>query len=105
MRRTHLSGDKLELLDRRAVLLMAVTWLPLLILTLIEGHAWAGSVLMPFLGDIGSHVRFLVAMPLLLGAELVAFERMRFMPGEFLLRDLIPPEKKGVFINAVKSAM
>ena len=75
-RRTRLAGDALQLLRRRIVVLITVAWVPLLALSIAEGHAW-GSVALPFLHDIEMHVRLLVALPLLVVAELVVHRRTR----------------------------
>jgi hypothetical protein len=37
-RRPYLSGDALELVRRRVVVIMAIAWLPLLVLSMIGGH-------------------------------------------------------------------
>ncbi len=63
-RRTHLGGDALELLHRRVVASILLAWVPLLVLSLVEGHAWGGNVKLPFFRDIEMHVRLLVAVPL-----------------------------------------
>jgi hypothetical protein len=39
LQRTHLTGDALQLLRRRVVVLTMTAWAPLLILTAVEGHA------------------------------------------------------------------
>lgn len=49
---------------RLAALLVALTWLPLLLLTLMEGTAYDG-VSIPLLGDFLPHGRYLIALPLL----------------------------------------
>jgi len=56
-------------LARTAVLPGAVTWLPLLVLSVIEGLA-VGGARIPFLCDLAAHVRFLVAIPILVLAEI-----------------------------------
>src|ERR1044071_4393119 len=65
-RRAHLSGDGLELVRRRIVVLAAVAWIPLLVLSALEGKAWGDAVAVPFLRDVDAHARFLVALPLLI---------------------------------------
>src|SRR5262247_1596525 len=67
-RRAHLSGDALQLLQRRVAVLTLFAWLPLLALSTWEGTAWTG-VALPFLRDFEAQVRFLVALPLLVIAE------------------------------------
>ncbi len=53
-------------------LLIAVTllWLPLAVLTLIEGTFAGDAVAQPFIYDVVPQVRFLIALPLLLFADL-----------------------------------
>ena len=62
---------------------VVLTWLPLLLLSLAAGHAWGNSVTLPFLHDVELHVRLLVALPLMIVAELVVHQRMRPVVGQF----------------------
>jgi len=50
------------------------------------------------------HLRFLLALPLLVVAELVVYERMRFVGKEFLERNLIPENGMTRFEDAIASA-
>ena len=84
-RRTRLAGDTLQLLRRRIVVLALLAWGPLLLLSIAEGHAWGAGVKLPFLYDIDMHVRLLLALPLLILAELVVHQRMRPVVGQFLV--------------------
>jgi hypothetical protein len=103
-RRTHLSGDVLELLSRRILALGTIAWLPLLILTALEGTAWGHAIKLPFLADIDAHVRFLIALPLLIVAELVVHQRMRLVVRQFLERGLVPDDARQKFDAAISSA-
>jgi hypothetical protein len=51
-RRSRLSGDALELLHRRVLVLTVVAWAPLLLLSVVEGAAWGGRVTLTFLHDV-----------------------------------------------------
>jgi hypothetical protein len=104
-RRARLSGDTLELLRRRVVAACVIGWLPLLALTAWEGTAWHGAVRLPFLLDIDLHVRLLVAVPLLVLAELVVHMRMRPVVRQFLDRELIPDHSRPRFEAAIASAI
>jgi hypothetical protein len=88
-RRARLSDDTLELLRRRILVIALIAWLPLLVLSALEGNAWGGGVVMPFLYDADAHVRFLIALPLLVLAELVVHQRMRPIVRQFAERGLI----------------
>ncbi|RPH53746.1 MAG: hypothetical protein EHM84_03230 [Lysobacterales bacterium] len=104
-RGTRLAGDALQLLRRRIAVLTLLVWAPLLLLSVAEGGFWSGSVKLPFLHDVELHVRLLVALPLLIVAELVVNRRMRPMVGQFLERGLIPDAARAQFDSAIASAM
>ena len=53
----------------RPLWLPLVAWLPLLLLTAVQGVAVDGRVRSPFLLDVAVHVRFWISVPLLLIAE------------------------------------
>jgi hypothetical protein len=71
LRRAHLSDDALSLQRRRIVVLALIAWLPLLLLATLSGSLFDGGVAVPFLYDVEVHVKFLVALPLLVMAELL----------------------------------
>ena len=86
--RSRLATPAFELMKRRIVFITLFAWLPLLLLSLVNGKAWRG-VGLPFLYDIEMHARFLVALPLLIAAEMVVHQRMRQIVGQFIDRDII----------------
>jgi len=104
LRRAHLSDDTLALLRKRVVTILLVTWLPLLALSLIQGTALTGAVAVPFWMDVELHVRFLVALPLLIVSELVVHQRMRGVVRTFRERDLIPEGELQRFERGIASA-
>ena len=104
LRRAHLSDDALMMVRQRLVVFMLLTWLPLLLLSILEGQAWGSRTVVPFLLDIEVHVRFLVALPLLVVAELVVHRRMRPLLQQFRERNLIPENAIGRFEAAIASA-
>jgi hypothetical protein len=104
LRVSHLSGDALELLQQRILILTLLAWVPLLALSALEGQVLGGRAAVPFLLDVEAHVRFLVALPLLIVAELVVHQRMRFVVRQFLERNLIPASALPRFDAAIASA-
>jgi hypothetical protein len=103
-RKAHLTGDALELVRRRILLISLLTWLPLLVLSVIEGQALGGSAAVPFLLDVEVHIKFLIVLPLLIIAELVVHQRMRFVVKQFLERHLIAENNLRRFDAAIASA-
>lgn len=104
LRRGRLSGDALELVGRRVGVLAVVMWLPLLVLCVVEGHAWSDSVALPFIKDIETHVRLLIAAPLLILAEVRVNRRLPPTVRDFVTNGLIPDEFRPRFDAAVESA-
>jgi hypothetical protein len=102
-RRSHLAGDGLELLYRRLLIITLIAWLPLLLLAAL-GSA-AGDVRLSFLHDIEVHVRFLIALPVLVAAELIVHLRMRVVVRCFVERRIVLPEDLPRFHSAIESAI
>ena len=103
LRRARLSDDLLASVHRRIIVISLVAWLPLLVLSLMEGRALSG-VTVPFLKDVEVHVRFLVALPLLIAAEIVVHRRMQPMVKGFLDRRLIPASAMARFEGSLAAA-
>ena len=75
---------------RRTITIAMIAWLPLLVLSALEGNAWSGTALVPFLKDFEAQNRFFsVALPILILAELVVHQRMRHLIEQFVERNLI----------------
>ena len=104
LRRARLADDGLMLVRRRMVIISLLAWLPLLVLSALEGQALGVDGSVAFMRDIEVHVRFLVALPLLIAAEMVVHVRMRPMVKLFLDRGLIPQSAMARFEAAIASA-
>ena len=74
---------------RRIALLIAITWLTLLLLSLKDGLAWGSQVRIPFLYDFSMYGRFLLGLPLLLLAEMVIDPSIRLAVAEFVEARLV----------------
>jgi hypothetical protein len=104
LRRSHLANDALGLTNRRIIIFSLFCWLPLLVFSALEGKVPSASAAVPFWLDLEVHVRFLVAMPFLIGAELVVHRRMWFLIRQFIQRRLIPESAVTQFHAAIASA-
>src|SRR4051794_8333773 len=87
LRRAHLSGSAMEQIYRRIIVAVLITWLPLAVLSLFQS-APAGLKL-TFLRDIEAHARFLIALPVLIAAELIVHRRMRITVKRFIERGIV----------------
>lgn len=104
LRRAHLSGNTVAIVRQRMVVIALLGWLPLFILSAIQGHLWGKSVAVPFLLDLEVHIRFLIVVPLLVIAELVVHQRLRHIATAFLERNLILQDDLAQFDKAITSA-
>jgi hypothetical protein len=103
--RSHLATSGLDLLQRRIIFFVLLTWLPLLLLLAITGQLLEDSVKVPFLYDLETHIRFLVAVPLLLVAELLVHQRMKLVVRQFIERGIITAESRPRFDTCIVSAL
>ena len=85
---------------RTAIILAAITWVPLLVFSFVEGSALGGAQI-PFLYDIAAHVRFLVAVPILVLAEIPIGRRLRAVAKHFLNAGLVPEREQKRFVSSV----
>src|SRR5271170_7850467 len=83
------AGDERRLVFRRALGTILITWLPLLVLSLMQGLAWERQIKIPFLRDLAVNVRLLVAIPILILAESRIDRRWRTLVLEFLRSELV----------------
>jgi len=103
--RARLSTDTLGLVKRRLIFFSLFTWLPLLVLSVLAGEALGGAIKVPFFYDVDVHVRFLLALPLLLVAELVVHQRIRLTIKQFIEREIVPARSLPAFEAIIGSAM
>ena len=103
-RRAHLEGNHLELLRRRIVIITVFVWLPLLLLSAFASPA-GGAGRLSFLRDVEVHARFLIALPVLIGAELLVHLRMRPVVRRFVERRIVLPQDLPRFESAIQSAV
>jgi len=105
LKRVHLAHPQLGTgSPRTALVLMALTWLPLAVLCLVEGLAF-GGVKIPFFYDIGAHTRFLCAVPVLVLADIPIGVRLRQVVRHFVDAHLVRVDEVGKFREAILDAL
>jgi hypothetical protein len=102
-RKAHLSGDHLELLYRRLITITSIAWVPLLLLDSLSSQA-ASIGRLSFLHDVEVQVRFLVALPVLIGAELIVHSPIRPIVRRFVERGIVREEDLPRFEAAIEAA-
>lgn len=104
LRKAHLEGDHLELLYRRLLTISLVAWVPLFLLTTI-GSSAGNLSRVSFFHDVEVHVRFLIALPILIAAELIVHLRIRPVVGRFVDWRIVLPQDLPRFHRAIQSAI
>lgn len=87
------SSDERRKVVVRAIAAVTLCWLPLLILSLVLGVAFGTKVRIPFLFDYVVHLRFLIALPILILAESSIDRRWRTLAGQFVRTGLVRNEE------------
>ena len=104
LRKAHLEGDALELLHRRIIASVVLAWFPLLILSILNS-VMGGVERVSFFRDIEVHARFLVALPILIAAELLVNSRIRHAVHRFIEWRIVLPEQRPLFQKAIDGAL
>jgi hypothetical protein len=91
-------------LRQRVIAAAAITWLPLAVLT-AAGGGFLSGYRVPFLYDLDVHVRFLLALPMLIGAEVVVHRRLRAAVDQFREQNLIAPTDQHRFDRIISRVM
>jgi hypothetical protein len=80
-------------------------WVPLLVLSMIDGHVWGKGGALPFLHDIETHLRLLIAAPLLILAEVVAHRTLYPIVRQLVDNGVISDDVRPQFDAAIASAL
>jgi len=102
--RSGLIRPSADLVERRILLFIVVAWLPLAVLTLAGGSAF-GGVQVPFAFDLGVHARLLLALPLLIAAELIVHQRVQATVRQFVDRGIVAAADRARFDAIIASVM
>jgi hypothetical protein len=68
---------------RRSLAIIGITWLPLMLLSALQGVAYGDLVEITFLKDFAVHTRFLIVIPLLTFAESTVDFRLKELTAQF----------------------
>jgi hypothetical protein len=105
LRRARLAGvEGMQLVHRRVIGSILLAWLPLLVLCLFRPTT-GSSERVSFFRDFEVHARFLVALPILIFAELLVHLRLRAAVGRFAEWRIVTPEDLPGFQRAIQSAL
>jgi len=87
--RTGLADGELHKEKLRALVIVAIAWVPLLILTLIDSSAYGANSRIAFLNDFSIQAKFLIALPILLVSESFVNLRLGQYARAFVTRAIV----------------
>ncbi len=100
-RKARLTGDHLELLHRRLLTILAAAWLPMLVFDFLTPQTGR----LTFLHDVEVQARFLIALPVLILAEIVVHSRIRPVVRRFVERQIVRGEDLSRYEAAIAAAV
>ena len=103
-RKAHLWSAEPRLVFRRVLVVLCLVWLPLLVLSAFAGSALGGAVSVPFLHDFDANIRFLIALPILLAAEVGVDSSTSPSLQRFVTRRIVLEEDLPAFRAAMRKA-
>jgi hypothetical protein len=95
--RLHLSKKPAKRIALVIVVAIVVLWLPLIVLSALEGTLTGTKVAQPLMRDIVPHVRLLLAIPLLLAAGLVVDPRVSGAIRYLRSSGAVPPSERPAY--------
>jgi hypothetical protein len=87
---------------RRAAVFAAITWLPLVALSLAQGVAFGKQIQIPLLSDFAVYGRFLICLPLLILAEAFIDPALNRAVGNFVNSELVQETEMSDFRSALE---
>lgn len=89
---------------RRAIIAAGIAWLPLAVLAIVEGLAWRSDPRESLLLDVAAYARYVIAIPLLVGAEAVCLPKLATIAHHFgaagLVADSDRPRYEALLVSA-----
>ncbi len=97
--KTGFDISKPNSLLKRSIILATITWIPLLILSAIQGILISDKLSIPFLYDVTTHLRLLVVIPLLVFAEKSVDLRLNEFIDQFFIAGIIRESDKPFYMK------
>ena len=104
-RRVGLIQQNAPFKKNRALMAALLTWLPLFVLSALQGRAFGHSVPVSFVRDFSTYTRFLLAVPLLVMAENIVGPRIAAAAAYFVTSGVVEQKDFQRFDNIVERTL
>lgn len=97
-----ISDNENKLKFAKVFILFVICWLPLAIMTLINGTFWTGEITTSFITSFDTQVRFLISMPIFILAQKLVSLRLGIVLKQFIKSGIIANEEKPRFDTIIE---
>jgi hypothetical protein len=102
LQRLHIQQPGRYSLRRRNVVLIILCWLPLLLLSMIEGNLFNAAIELPFVYDPTPYIRYLVVLPMLVNADLIVDKLITSMLQSLRASGILGDDNEGLYCQYVE---
>ncbi len=89
---------------RKIFFFTLIGWTPLLLLCAAEGLLWGEKAQVTFLEEFATHIRFLIAIPIMMVSEVLVDKRVKSVVNQFTFSKLVADAGKKQFERAKRKA-
>ncbi|OHB56548.1 MAG: hypothetical protein A2Y07_09525 [Planctomycetes bacterium GWF2_50_10] len=100
--RTGLTRPGKIIILLRILLAWSLAWIPLLVLSIMQGQAYDKNLKIPFLYDFAAHVRFFFAVPIFILSDFFLAPRVKDTILGFLNAGLIKDGQRQIYFSGIK---
>ncbi|MRS01771.1 hypothetical protein EG832_00850 [bacterium] len=97
MVKLKLGGTSKKEIGARILFIIAITWLPLLVLAALQGLVINDNIDIPFWKDFACHARFLIVIPILIFAEISVDFHLRELTAQFFKSGILDESDYSAF--------
>lgn len=98
------NGSQQRIKILKTILPLVICWLPLAVMTLIQGNFWTGNLRDSFITNFDSQVRFLICLPILIFSEELISKRLGLILKQFKSSGFIKKKDHGVYDHILARA-
>lgn len=97
-----ISGNGIKVQFAKVFILFLICWIPLAIMTLVNGTFWTGEIATSFITSFDTQVRFLISLPIFILAQKLVSLRLGIVLKQFIKSGIIANEEKPRFDTIIE---
>ncbi len=97
-----IGGHSTKVQLMRVLFFFTMCWVPLAVITLIQGSFWTGDPHTSFISNFDTQARFIISMPIFILAETIISPKLALTLNQFINSGIVRHEDKGVFNDIIK---